>query len=569
MINCTGCGANMKFDPASQMLKCDYCGTMMNPANLAADISTNATAGVPIEGPGDGEFFEAKMYSCPQCGAELLSDDDTAATFCSYCGASVIFDEVVVKMRAPSFVIPFKKTRQQCMDIYSSFIKKAIFAPSEMRKDKEIERLRGIYMPYWVYEMGTESEISGMGKKSHRSGDYIISDHYRVTTYVKANSNGTSYDASSAFADELSQSIAPYKFNEVETFSAGYLSGFYVDSPDVDAYVYLDKSKDIVASGIGDRLKSTSQYKAYNVPVPTDQIKGSLTVKKEEMAFFPVWFLSIAHKGYVSYAVVNGQTGKVAADIPVDYKKYIFGSLLLSLPIMFLLDLFFTPGPTMLSFCAIIFAIISICIISGEMNRIYTRKYYLDDSGLRSVRSGESWGPAEGNENSGAGNAAGGNMNRSSGGSSGQTTGKAEHKANPLSTIGWIMMVICVVCFIEDAVIPAVCLWFVGIPLIIVGACIGKVDKGPSGNKREKAVLRQPFSQKIKVLLKPLIAIAMCIILMIVHPFRDQVYYICVFVALMLVLLSFADIVSLHNKLARRLPRQFNRRGGDENENRI
>jgi len=54
------------------------------------------------------------------------------------------------------------------------------------------------------------------------------------------------------------------------------------------------------------------------------------------------------------------------------------------------------------------------------------------------------------------------------------------------------------------------------------------------------------------------------VILLIANPYKDMVYYSCVIFIMGLVLISFYDIITLHNKLTRRLPRQFNKRGGDE-----
>ncbi len=62
--------------------------------------------------------------------------------------------------------------------------------------------------------------------------------------------------------------------------------------------------------------------------------------KEAASAMLPVWFLSYRNKDRVAYATVNGQTGKVAADIPVDRRKFLLGSFLLAIPVFLLLNLF-------------------------------------------------------------------------------------------------------------------------------------------------------------------------------------------------------------------------------------
>lgn len=36
------------------------------------------------------EDYEVTVFTCPQCGGRLLSDDTMAATFCSFCGGERI-----------------------------------------------------------------------------------------------------------------------------------------------------------------------------------------------------------------------------------------------------------------------------------------------------------------------------------------------------------------------------------------------------------------------------------------------------------------------------------------------
>lgn len=64
-------------------------------------------------------------------------------------------------------------------------------------------------------------------------------------------------------------------------------------------------------------------------------IEGRLSTKvvAQDRTMFPVWFLSYRNKDRVAYATVNGQTGKVAADLPVSLMRYFIGSVILAIPI--------------------------------------------------------------------------------------------------------------------------------------------------------------------------------------------------------------------------------------------
>ncbi len=76
MYECQNCGGNLKFDIDSQQLKCDYCLTVYDPYQVKKENDAV-----------ESEMFDATVFTCPQCGGEILSTDNSAAEFCSFCGA--------------------------------------------------------------------------------------------------------------------------------------------------------------------------------------------------------------------------------------------------------------------------------------------------------------------------------------------------------------------------------------------------------------------------------------------------------------------------------------------------
>ena len=85
MIQCPSCGENLKFDIASQMMACEACHNQYDPYSFDSKTSDG------IEGKDfDENDYEVTVFTCPQCGGEILSTDNAAAGFCSFCGASTI-----------------------------------------------------------------------------------------------------------------------------------------------------------------------------------------------------------------------------------------------------------------------------------------------------------------------------------------------------------------------------------------------------------------------------------------------------------------------------------------------
>ena len=101
---------------------------------------------------------------------------------------------------------------------------------------------------------------------------------------------------------------------------------------------------------------------------------------------FPVYFLAIRNKDNktVNYAIVNGQTGKVAADLPIAFSKYFLASFILSVILFLLIDNFFVFTPKVIAGIAIAFSALSLIISLVQATRLYKSEYHMDDLGFMS-----------------------------------------------------------------------------------------------------------------------------------------------------------------------------------------
>lgn len=374
MFACKNCGGNVKFDIKSGQLACDYCHSLFDPYAYE-----DKTSDAEVQ-----KDFEATIFTCPQCGGEILSTDDTAAGFCSFCGASTVLYSRMQKEHKPTYIIPFEKSKDDCKQAYMSLMKKAIFAPKELKDPKFIDGFRGIYMPYWTYYVAQKTPISLPANKSHRSGDYIITDHFRLEGDLDAYYKGLSYDASSSFDDSISEKLAPYDVKNMKRFTPAYLSGFYADTADLPSTVYANDAMDAAYTNTINEIGRVPAFTGFSVDsgsaAPTPLSLGT-TVKEADYSMFPVWFLSYRNKDRVAYATVNGQTGKVVADLPISIGKFLLGSLIAAIPVYILLCMLtvLTPGMT-LTIVGILAIVANLCY-SQELTMIAIKEAGAEDKG--------------------------------------------------------------------------------------------------------------------------------------------------------------------------------------------
>lgn len=148
MFECPNCAHNLKFDIKAQQMKCDACESLFDTYVIEMDKYAE-----------NSEYFETNIFTCSQCGGQIISDDTGASTYCLFCGNPAIFADRISKEKRPDYIIPFKMTKEDCKKAYLRKVRKAFFVPKEYKKEEFIEGFKGVYMPYWSYHFSKDDKI--------------------------------------------------------------------------------------------------------------------------------------------------------------------------------------------------------------------------------------------------------------------------------------------------------------------------------------------------------------------------------------------------------------------------
>lgn len=552
MYECPNCGSNLRFDIAAQQMLCSYCSTTVDPYSLQKDHDAE-----------ESNEYDVTVFTCAQCGAELLSEDTTAATFCSFCGSTAVLDSRVGKGRRPTHIIPFSRTKEDCKASYIKMMRRAIFAPRELKDPEYIEKFRGIYMPYWIYSFEKKGKISFQGSKSRQKGDYRITRHYNITSEVDAVYKGISFDAAAAFSDDLSGAIAPYGMDAGKRFTPAFLSGFYADAGDVDSSVYKQDAGELAAEDCFTKMAGESVCFRYHVKDRSnvDSLKRALYPQctAAEAAMFPVWFLSYRKGDRVAYAVVNGQTGKAAADLPVDRRKYLIGSLILALPLFVLLNLRFTITPGTALILSALLAFVCALVSAHQMSQIRKKETRENDKGYAFLRQ-KGWYREY----------RGGSISQSRGRERSSYTDMVERhysrSSQAIAKVIQIMIGAMILTFIMPAAMVFVAFRGGSEVAVMTVFIFCFVIAGIVGSKRwYKPGWKDSLKEMFPVLVKPVFAIILAFAIIIWNPVSDWFYYCGSSVSMAAVIWTLMDIIGRYNVLTTRKLPQFNKRGGDEN----
>lgn len=328
-FKCPNCDGELIFDPAVQKYKCEYCVSTFTQEeldNMTPEQGTEKKLGASsgyIKDEAEAAQQDAVMYHCPSCGAEIITDATTAATFCYYCHNPVILSGRLEGAFLPDKIIPFEIAKEAAVKKFLEYVGKKKFIPKAFFSKQQIESITGVYFPYWNYSADVENVMQGDAKKirSWTAGDirYTETKHYHVRRHGVVSLTNLTENALQKANAELARGVMPYDFSKMQDFNMGYLSGFMAEKRDIEKE-HLE-------------VQLQNQAKRYSDTMMRDTIKNysSVSIQNSQMRFrdeawayclLPVWTITYkGRNGKIYYYSMNGQTGEVCGELPIDHKK--------------------------------------------------------------------------------------------------------------------------------------------------------------------------------------------------------------------------------------------------------
>ena len=341
-LKCPCCGGTLEFDNKTQMVVCPFCDSQFTTEDLKAysdDLASDkqdetAWDESRVQEYTDKEMKGMKIYSCDSCGGEIIVDETTSSTKCPYCGNNLVVSKQLSGDLRPNYVIPFKNDKETVQQDLKKFFRKKPLLPGSFSKENVIEEIKSLYVPFWIFDADVEGKVRFKGETTRTWSDSNYD--YRETKYYSIIRGGgiafdhVPVDGSSKMEDKLMESIEPYDFSQAEEFNIAYLAGIAADRYDVDKDVTFNRATQRFRDGTIQAFRD-DVHGYSNVTVQDSNIQLSNT--KANYALYPVWILNTKWKDKNYRFAVNGQTGKVAGDLPVSVPKFILFYLLFFLAV--------------------------------------------------------------------------------------------------------------------------------------------------------------------------------------------------------------------------------------------
>ena len=302
IFKCKNCGGNSVYNPEKGKMVCPHC---------ESEESQEKIAGVGVN-------------QCVNCGAPLEVTEHTSASKCPNCGSYHVFEERISGEYTPHLVLPFKISKQQAVESIRKEFKKRMFTPKEYLSNASIEKMEGIYVPFFMYDYHSDVHYHATGTKvrTWTSGNYKYTEtsYYNVARDMDIDFAKIPVDASVAMDNSVMDLLEPYNYKALVDFEDKYMSGFfaesYSDNPDALKARAENKVKNDSRSLLMDTLDGYATLTHVNQDIDLHQ-------KACEYALLPVWVYEFKYRGKTYTYHVNGQTGKVIGKTPIAYPKVV------------------------------------------------------------------------------------------------------------------------------------------------------------------------------------------------------------------------------------------------------
>ncbi len=329
---CPCCGAALTFGSQSQQLDCASCGNSFPLDTIeqleSAQVQNTTDEQLQWQYAGGGgytqeEAVHLRSYRCQACGAEIVTDETVAATECVYCGNPSVMPGVLSGAYRPDAVIPFRKSKKEAQDALRNHCKGKKLLPKGFMDENRIEKVSGVYVPFWLFEAEAEADCTYNATKvsSHREGNYMVTRtaHFLLRRGGHLGFKAVPVDGSSKMDDTLMESIEPYDSDKAEQFSTAFLSGYQAQRYDVEAADCQPRANERIRASVSATMAATVAGYATAVPVNT-QIQ--LQHGQVRQVLMPVWMLNTRWQDKTYTFAMNAQTGQFIGDLPVDKGKF-------------------------------------------------------------------------------------------------------------------------------------------------------------------------------------------------------------------------------------------------------
>lgn len=327
-FKCPRCGATTAYSVADGGIRCDYCGYYEPPARdivgkgareFEFKVETLARAA-------HGWGTERKELSCQNCGAHTSVPPEVMTYTCPFCGSNKVLQQAARhETLRPRFLLPFQITPEACQRIARQWLGSSWMVPGDLQKLANVAEFTAMYLPFWCFDALARAQWKA-------EVGHTKTERYRVNgewkTRTKTVWRWESGNVSLNFDDELQPGtghlsavlldrIKAYELAALTSYDPAYLAGIHAQAYDV----LLEDAWDRARRQMREETRAACRSQASTPKIRNFSMALDFSDERWRYLLAPAYVAAYDYTDATYQVMINGQTGAIAGQRPVDWTK--------------------------------------------------------------------------------------------------------------------------------------------------------------------------------------------------------------------------------------------------------
>ena len=271
-----------------------------------------------------------KEITCSNCGAELLFDPETQLASCNFCNSRFeIKNSVEKSVIIPEGIVPFSVSKKDYESSVLEYLSEGDYTPVDILESSVFSSVNGIYLPVWYYSGKYRGNWSASSGYDYIQEYQVVEDKKlvtktRVVTDWRPSSGNCDGDllVTGYAAGESKSELVVFTWDtvlkkiKIKPFDSKYTIGFNLMEFELDEH----ESWDVYGQEAADHYVRSQVYPR----IPGDHykdlhIESVYDKEKPIRIYYPVWITYYKYNGQEYYVWMDGNNpSRISGIRPVD-----------------------------------------------------------------------------------------------------------------------------------------------------------------------------------------------------------------------------------------------------------
>ncbi len=327
-FKCPQCGATTAFSAGEGSLTCPNCGYQEQLDTSRSGIQAQEFEFTPVtlERSALSQVEGRLDLDCQACGALTSVPATQISHSCPFCGSNKVFQrESPQDNLRPKNLIPFTVSQKACADISRTWLGSSWMTPSALKGKSLLTDFTGIYLPFWTFDsVMTAAWKAEVGhdrtERYYQDGEWrtrTVTDWRWESGAVRLTIDDLIVAGTGKLSSRLINQINEFDLKDLVIYEPKYLAGLQAHMYDIP----LDKAWENGRQQMREKTKSACLEQTSTSKVRNFSMDLDFSAESWNYILLPIYLHTYRHAGKSFTLMINGQSGAIAGQRPVDWNK--------------------------------------------------------------------------------------------------------------------------------------------------------------------------------------------------------------------------------------------------------